>query len=348
MIQRPHLKPGVAVVIRGDEGIGESFFVEKLCALVAPYYFKTSNPEYVFGDHNGQLKNVILLHLEEAMWQNKRRDESLLKDLITGPSLEINDKYVPVYSVPNHLHLFITGNPEWLVSAGFKARRIFALHASEARRNDTGYFSGLGQWFKNGGAEALMHYYLNHKSDIDLRKVPVTDELIVQKQKSMSPVQEWWDGILETKEMPYGELDEATGKVQVIKKALYFDFINSSMGKRTSINPERFAHQFLSMLPLVVNEVEQENQRGRRAQTAVLTDNIKVRDGRNVRRDGYEIPNCDECRALMDFRLGGKKVWGSDSGPWTVLKKNADFDFPTYKPKMDDVKNDVLDSKSNF
>jgi predicted P-loop ATPase len=89
MFQEPHLKPGIAVVLRGDEGVGKSFFIEKLSALMDKYHFKTSNPAYVFGDHNGQLKNVILLHLEEAVWAGSKKDESLLKDLITGPEIPI-------------------------------------------------------------------------------------------------------------------------------------------------------------------------------------------------------------------------------------------------------------------
>ena len=186
MFQFPHLKPCVAVVIRSDEGVGKSFFVERLCDLMAQYYFKTSNPTYVFGDHNGQLKDKVLLHLEEAVWAGSKKDESLLKDLITGRTIEINDKFVPVYSVANHMHLFITGNPDWLVSAGFKARRLFALQASEKHIQDTAYFAKLDEWFRNGGAEALMYFFLNHKSDIDLRKVPVTKELINQKKQSMS------------------------------------------------------------------------------------------------------------------------------------------------------------------
>ena len=84
MFQEPHLKPGIAVVIRGDEGVGKSFFVEKLCALAKGYYFKTSNPDNVFGKHNGHLEHVILLHLEEAVRAGSKKDESLLKDLITG------------------------------------------------------------------------------------------------------------------------------------------------------------------------------------------------------------------------------------------------------------------------
>ena len=331
MFQNPGKKKGVAVVIRGDEGVGKSFFVERLCDLIAPYYFKTSNPEHVFGDHNGQLKNVLLLHLEEAVWPGGKKTESLLKDLITGPTIPINDKFVPVYSVANHLHLFITGNPIWLVAASFQARRLFALHASEAHIQDTEYFAKLDHWFKNGGAEALMHYYLNGKSDINLRRIPVTDELLVQKEQSMSPVQEWWTSILETKEMPYGDL-LPDGKVRVIKKLLYLDYIHSPVGKRYPISVVKFADQFLALLPTVVNGVEERNEKGRGTRTIVLTENIKIRDNRDIRRDGYEIPACEACRILLEFKLGGKKKWNSEVGTWTVLRANTDFDFSLYKP----------------
>ena len=232
MFQRPHLKPGVAVVVRSDEGVGKSFFVESLCDLVAPYYFPTSNPSYIFGDHNGQLKDKFLLHLEEAVWAGSKKDESLLKDLITGPEIPINDKFVPVYSVPNHLHLFITGNPEWLVSAGFKARRIFALHASDTYIEDTEYFGKLAHWFNKGGAEALMYFYLNHKSDIDLRIVPVTDELIEQKQQSMTGVAQWLLSIVEFMRNAVWRIYD-DGHVQVIKAILSLTIIIHPLGSAT-------------------------------------------------------------------------------------------------------------------
>ena len=154
MLQKPHNKPGIVVVIRGEEGVGKSFFVEKLSELMYPYSFKTSNPEYIFGNHNGQLKDKLLLHLEEAVWPGGKKTESLLKDMITSPDIPINEKFVPMYTVPNHLHLFLTGNPEWLIAAGRRARRIFALHASEAHIKDTTYFADLDKWFHSGGDAA--------------------------------------------------------------------------------------------------------------------------------------------------------------------------------------------------
>jgi Family of unknown function (DUF5906) len=345
MFQRPHLKPGVTVVIRGDEGVGKSFYVEHLSALAAPYCFKTSNPSYVFGDHNGQLRNKLLLHLEEAVWPGGKKTESLLKDLITSPTIPINDKFVPVYEVPNHLHLFLTGNPDWLAHASLKARRIFALHASDEKRNDTKYFEGLDEWFKNGGAEALLHHYLNHKSDINLRKVPVTEELIFQKEQSFTPLQEWLISIAETLEMPFGEI-QPDGSVRVIKQLLYIDYLNSPMGKRQPLSPVRFGDQFLAMLPVVVDGIEQKAEKGRRVRTVVKTENIKIRDNRQVRRDGYEIPNFKIVRECLEFRLGGKKVWVVDGDEvdhddqnkemerrWRVLRENSQFEFEMYKPE---------------
>jgi hypothetical protein len=312
MFQEPHLKPAIAVVIRGDEGVGKSFFVEKLSELMRPYTFKTSNPAYIFGDHNGQLKNCILLHLEEAVWAGSKKDESLLKDIISGPTLPINDKYVPVYEVPNHLHLFITGNPEWLVSAGFKARRIFALHASEDKRRDTKYFAQLDNWFKNGGNAALMHYFLNHKYDIDLRIAPVTEELIFQKQQSMNGVQEWLYSIVDSKEMPYGELMD--GKVQVIKALLLNDYNHSPAGKRHQLSERKFGRQLADLIPDMVVE------------------NIKIRDSRDNRRNGYEVPLCPDVRRSLESKLGGKVQWSTEDGQWSVLRGNTDFDFSLYKP----------------
>jgi hypothetical protein len=345
MFQFPNKKPGVAVVIRGEEGVGKSFFVEKLGYLMGPYYFKTSNPSYVFGDHNGQLKDKLLLHLEEAIWAGSNKDESLLKDLITGLTIEINDKYVPVYSVPNHLHLFITGNPDWLVKANFRARRLFALHASEKRKKDIPFFAALDNWFtKEGGAAALMHYFLKYDiSGLELRNVPVTDELIQQTKRSLSGAKEWFVDIFESHEMPCGylvgdeqeveyddyELDKngtlvpvkkkekvkINARVRVPKDWLYKDYCDSKAGKRHPLNKSEFGIQFLALLPLVVRGVVQMSADGKRPKSIVKSD-IKVRDNMNIRRDGYEMPIWKEVKDAISFQFGALTT--SSDEEWTI------------------------------
>ena len=318
MFKEPNKKPGIAVVIRGDEGVGKSFFVERLCDLIAPYFFRTSDPEHIFGDHNCQLKNVILLHLEEAVWPGGKKTESLLKHLITGPEIPINDKFVPVYSVPNHLHLFITGNPDWLVATGFRARRIFALHASDAHIKDFKYFAALQEWFKSGGDAALLHYYLNYDINAalselglgDIRMVHITKEHIEQQKQSMSGVKEWAVNWVELGEWPYGEVRE--GHCYVIKSLLCHDYNNSPLGKRQPLTERQFGIQFLGLFPLVIDGLKQNAGNGR-VKSAIRVSapgaSVQERNSSGKQADAYDIPPIAELRKVMDFNFGGESDW---------------------------------------
>jgi hypothetical protein len=329
MFQEPNKKPGIVVVIRGEEGVGKSFFMERLCDLMEPYYFRTSKPEYVFGEHNSQLANKILLHLEEAVWPGGKKNESLLKDMITNPIIPINEKFVPVFSVPNHLHLFITGNPEWLIAAGPKARRLFALHASETHIKDTDYFSKLYEWFKNGGDAALLHHFLNFdfKTSLakfgikDLRLLPVTKEHIHQQKQSMSGVREWANNWVELGEWPYGKVVD--GHVRVIKSLLYHDYINSPVGKRNSLTERQFGTQFLALFPLIIDGQKQYFDNGKTR--SAIDPNQNEINFKEKQADAYDIPSIHELRSIMDFNFGGDGGW-DEKKEWTIRHGDNKFD----------------------
>ena len=331
MFQEPDKKPGIVVVIRGDEGVGKSFFVEKLAELMYPYAFKTSNPDMIFGDHNGQLKHVILLHLEEAVWPGGKKAESLLKDMITSPTIPIDEKFIPVYSVPNHLHLFLTGNPEWLIAAGFKARRIFALRASEAHIKDVTYFAEIDKWFRNGGDAALLHHFLNldFKASLarfgisDLRLLPITGEHIEQQKQSLSGVKEWGYNWVELGEWPYGEV--RGGHCFVIKSLLYHDYVKSSLGKRHPLSERQFGIQFLALFPLVIDGNKQYSINGR--VKSVIGVDAQERNSARKQADAYDIPPIDELRKVMDSNFGGESEWNVKS-EWTIRhgSNNVDLD----------------------
>jgi Family of unknown function (DUF5906) len=330
MFQFPHLKPGVAVALRGTEGVGKSFFIEKLGHLMGPYYFKTSNPDFIFGDFNSQLRETLLLHLEEAVFAGSRRDDSKMKDTITGPTLEINTKSLPLYVVDNHLHLFLSGNPDHLVRAGFDSRRIFALHVSDARRVDIPYFAGIDTWFKSGGAEALMHFFMNHKSDIDLRSVPITDELIFQRKKSASGLEKWAINYCEEGIWPYGDVKK-DGTVQVIKKLLLHSYNNSPEGKRDQLSSNEFGNRFSALFPLVVNGIAQQHHNGKPISIIESGRDVKIKDRNGKWQYRYVIPKIDITRGALDFRLSGGKLITRNSweeiDKWTTLDDNLSKDI---------------------
>jgi hypothetical protein len=257
------------------------------------------------------------LHLEEAVWPGEKKTESLLKDMIDNPTIPINEEFQPIITVTNHLHLFITGNPEWLVYAGTEARRIFALHASDAHMKDIPYFRGLDNWFyKEGGAEALLHYFLNFNVQAaldeagiaDLRLVPVTKELIKQKKESMSEVKEWANSWLELGQWPYG--DVRNGRCYVIKSMLYRDYVRSQRLRRNGniLTERKFGIQFCELFP-------DYDARGRKQ----TYDNGRVKHVIGVKgkepglggkqHDAYDIPPVAQLRAIWDKNLGGETDW---------------------------------------
>jgi hypothetical protein len=337
MFQKPGDKPGVAVALRGDEGVGKSFFIEKLGYLMGPYYFKTSNPAYVFGDHNSQLKNKLFMHLEEAVFAGSKKEDSQMKDLITSPTLQIDEKFVPLYSVTNHLHFFLSGNPDHLVRAGFESRRILALHVSDARRVDTDYFSGIDEWFKSGGAENLMHFFLHHKWEAalveidikDLRNVPVTEELIFQRKQTSSGIERWALNCCEEGSWPYGDVKE-DGTVHVIKTLLVHAYNNSPEGKRNQLSENEFGNRFLSLFPQVVNgEIPKHKNR---KPVSIITGgrDYKIKDCNGRPQYAYIIPASDECRSAIDFKLSGKSDVKNDwdnSEKWSTSAGNDSKDI---------------------
>jgi hypothetical protein len=218
--------------------------------------------------------------------------------------------------------LFITGNPDWLVSAGFKARRLFALHASEAHVDQIDFFADMDKWWlKEDGREAVMYHYLNLKSDIQLRRVQVTHEQINQKMESLKGLPEWLYSLADSKEMPYGELvgGNVGGNVHVIKAILINEYNTSSSGKRLPLLAQKFGLQFKKLVPCV------------KATTGEELKEFKLIDNRNIWRDAYDIPDLPTFRRALEANLGGKIKWTTADGPWNVLHGNIDFDFSLYK-----------------
>jgi hypothetical protein len=319
MFQKPGDKPGIAVVLRGEEGVGKSFFVERLCDLIAPYYFKSSNPKHIFGDHNSQLRNKIILHIEEAEWSGTKGHERQLRDIITGQEMSIHEKWVAIgRNNANYIHVFITGNPDRLVSVGTGARRIFAMYVSNKRIRDNEYFGNLDKEFKGGMDAALLHYFLHYDyNGVNLRKAPDTEELVHHKKRSLSGVLEYLNNLAETGEMPAGK-PEPDGGWRIAKRQLYRDYCapHKWRYKLIRMSEDNFGREFTSLLPDIQNGVAHRAANGK--VTSIVKDRKTSRtEGKQL--NAYIIPPLKAFRELIEFDLEaiGKMTW-KEKDQWTL------------------------------
>jgi hypothetical protein len=208
IVQRPDKKPGTSLVLRGKMGVGKTKFGEVFGSLLGPHYVSVSDPRYVTGQFNSHLVSCLLLHADEGFWAGDKKAEGKLKDLVTGNSHFIEYKGKEPVRVDNYVRLLVTGNPDWLVPAGFDERRFAVFDVGDAHMDDHAYFAAIDSEMNNGGREGLLDLLLGlDPSVINLRTIPKTAALFEQKLASLSPEQGWWLDTLARGELPWG-IDE--------------------------------------------------------------------------------------------------------------------------------------------
>ena len=139
------------------------------------------------------MASLLVLHADEAFWAGDKASVGTLRDLVSGDHHMLEYKGVDPIRIKNYIRLFVTGNPDWMVPAGFKERRWAVFDMGEDHMQDHAYFAAIDHEMDNGGREALLHYLLNFDlSQVNLRAIPKTAALLDQQIESMTPEQAWW------------------------------------------------------------------------------------------------------------------------------------------------------------
>ena len=193
LVQRPAELPGVALVVRGSQGTGKTFFVDTIGNLLGPHYLMLSRMEQVTGKFTGHLKDALLVYANEAIWGGDKQGEGALKAMITDDQCTVEAKGKDSYQVRNYKRLIVSSNEQWAVPIGMDDRRFLVLEASEAQKENKAYFAALSRQMKAGGLEALL-YELQHEDlgGFDVRTKPHSGHGFDMKMRSAQPMVRWW------------------------------------------------------------------------------------------------------------------------------------------------------------
>jgi hypothetical protein len=187
----------------------------------------------------------------------------------------------------------VSGNPDWLIPAGFQERRWAVFDMGEDSIQDHAYFEAIDQEMNNGGREALLHYLLNFDlKQVNLRVIPKTAALLDQKIESMTAEQAWWfetlmRGVLPSR--PHGVNEPNV----CLRDDLYNTYIDHTQQQGTK---HRSTDTKLGMF--LHKQLGDELKSARRA----------VGKGRPR---CYEMPPLAECRRLFNKKIGQPVDWGS-------------------------------------
>ncbi len=219
-VQHLSRRPGVGLVLRGGEGTGKSTLARHYGALFGPHCRVVSQARHLVGHFNGHLADCLLLVAEEAFWAGDKQAGGVLKDLLTGDTLNLERKGKDAILIPNRLRAIFLSNEAWVIPAGLDARRFFVLDVGEAHKQDRAYFAAIEAQMKAGGYEAMLHELLTRDlSQADLGRIPQTPALLEQKILSFGPIERFWYGCLQRGEVVPGRRWEEPTPTEEVHEA---------------------------------------------------------------------------------------------------------------------------------
>lgn len=270
--QEPHSKAGanISVALRGSQGVGKSLFIEQFGKLFGDSFATVNNVEAITGHFNAFLQNKIVILGDEAMWGGDKVNKDILKNLITGQTLNIEQKFKDSYTARNYCRFFFTTNSDWAAPVERGNRRFLVLDVAETHRNDKKYFGGIVSDLETGGYSDFLNYLLERDySERDFEgDLPKTEASTENLMNGLNSVEQY---ILEQIEEPDSLFNKRkTGWVST--KELHNDYLDWSDKNRLHhiFSKLRFTHLFAEALPVL--SVERKQEKGQRDMAIFLPD----------------------------------------------------------------------------
>ncbi|WP_394698436.1 DUF5906 domain-containing protein [uncultured Desulfobacter sp.] len=292
-------RPGTSIVLRGGQGTGKGTFVHAFGAIFGEeHYIQVADLGAVVGQFNGHFKDKVLVYVDEVPWSGNRAAEGILKNMVTEPRLNIEEKFFGKYQVQNNVNFIFASNSEWVSPAGIDERRFCVLDADNPHAQETkkdGYFDKIDEQMRDGGIEAMMYDLLHMDiSDVNLRDIPKTEALWEQKMFNMSPVESFWYECL-SKGALRDPLPSETGDMITWGEVAVADFYrayknhveDTGRGRRV-LSVDLFGKQIRKLCP------------------GISVSKNRVGGGR---QRFYHFPTLQECRAAFDHRCGACHAW---------------------------------------
>ena len=291
IVQEPGGKrPGTAIVLRGDQGVGKGIFLSNFGKLFGHHHIQISNQAHLTSRFNNHLKSVIFLFVDEGFWAGDKSSEGIVKALVTEDLIMVEPKGKDVVPIESHINLALASNQEWVIPAGLDERRFFVVDVSDIRKKDIPYFKAISDELKGGGYEAMLYDLLRHnRSKVNLYEIPRTAALLDQIIESMSPVHKFW----------FEKLRSGGWAELVQAEILYNEYVDFC--DKIGVRRKKIDKQFGKELKKVCSDLE-------RKYLKTMVDE----DENYGYKWHYEFPELEKCRFFFEKVVKIELDWDTD------------------------------------
>lgn len=298
-VQNPTQRPGVALLLQGDQGVGKSVFGDQFGKLFGQHYVQITSSRELTGIFNAHLEGKLLVFYDEANCLGDRQATAKLKALITERSLPIERKGRDLLYVDNYIRLILASNNNVVIPAALDERRFFAIQVGNKHQGDHPYFKAIFEEMDNGGREHLLHLLLTRDLSVaDLYNFPKTKALLENKLGSMEPVFKWW--YEEWLMRPADQWCDVVGKETLYQG--YLDYCTNT-GERHPLGKNIFGKTIKVLVPGVKDVRRTTRQYG-------STLPQKTADASRERQ--YQLRSQQECRQFFEALIKQPIDWDAD------------------------------------
>ena len=165
LIARPGDRSSHAILLSGCGGTGKSTLAEFATQVVGEHNTQLLTAEtFENSIFSGHLRNKVLVVIPEVYCGANFKVANKMKGLITDARLEIHSKGKDAYNNTNTLWFIASSNDAMPIRLDEDDRRWFIPETSNRRRSEE-EMEPYYQWFRNGGAGALLYWAQNYKSE---------------------------------------------------------------------------------------------------------------------------------------------------------------------------------------
>mgnify|MGYP000917474377 CR=1 FL=1 len=158
-LQHPGAKMRSALVFHGPQGTGKNLFFEIMTAIYGRYALVVGQEQLEMQYNDWQSGKLFLIGDEVIARQELYHQKNKLKSFITGETLQIHPKFMPLRTEKNHINVVFLSNEEQPLALEPADRRYFVVYTPPQRTD--GLYDEVSQCIKSGGIEAFYHYLLH-------------------------------------------------------------------------------------------------------------------------------------------------------------------------------------------
>ncbi len=159
-LQFPGTKMSTAVLVHGAEGTGKSITFADIMSRIYGQHHITIGQQQLDSSFTEWQSGRLFATAEEVVARTERSHyKGVLKHLVTGHTLMIDQKHMSLRQETNHLNFVFLSNSSQPLELDIGDRRYMVLYVDNVPSAE--YFEALFNQIDNGGVEAFFHHLLH-------------------------------------------------------------------------------------------------------------------------------------------------------------------------------------------